>query len=85
MLSQQNFDQLGGLFGLDPFIVLGLATASSAGVGWLAGPFLGNAVFGVVYRRFRGQITEVSLGSWSIPENLPEPMGGLETIGVLIR
>ncbi len=60
VLSQQNFDQLGGLFGLDPFIVLGLATASSGAVGWLLGPFVGNAVFGMVHRGIRGQIAEVS-------------------------
>jgi len=60
VLSQQNFDQLGGLFGLDPFIVLGLATAGSGAVGWLLGPFVGNAVFGMVHRGIRGQIAEVS-------------------------
>lgn len=60
VLSQQNFDQLGGLFGLDPFIVLGLATAGSGAVGWLLGPFVGNAVFGMVHRGVRGQIAEVS-------------------------
>ena len=60
VLSRQNFDQLGGLFGLDPFIVLGLATASSGAVGWLLGPFVGNALFGMVHRKVGRQIAEVS-------------------------
>lgn len=40
--------------------MLGLSTVGSGGVGWLLGPFLGNAVFGVVYGRLGGQIAEVS-------------------------
>ncbi len=60
VLGQQNFDQLGGLFGLDPIIVLIAATASSGAVGWLLGPFVGNAVFGMVHRGIGGQIAEVS-------------------------
>ena len=62
VLSQQNVvsEQLGGLFGLDPFILLGLATASSGAVGWLLGPFVGNAVFGMVHRRVGREIAEVS-------------------------
>lgn len=61
ILSQQNLESLGGgIFGLDPFIVLGLATAASGAVGWLIGPFVGNAVFGIIYRRFRTQFTVVS-------------------------
>ena len=59
VMSQQNFEHLGGLFGLDPFIVLGLATAGSGALGWLLGPFVGNAVFGMVHRRVGGQIAEV--------------------------
>ena len=65
VLSQQNFEHLGGLFGLDPFIVLGLATAGSGAVGWLLGPFVGNAVFGMIHRRVGGQIAEVSDGPMS--------------------
>ena len=41
--------------------MLGLMTVGSGGVGWLLGPFVGNAVFGVVHRRVGGQIAEVSL------------------------
>lgn len=53
------------LFGLDPFLVLGLATMASGAVGWLLGPFVGNAVFGIVWRRSRGQIAIVSFKSLS--------------------
>lgn len=62
ILSQQNIEALGGSMfgGLDPFIVLGIATAASGAIGWLIGPFVGNAVFGLRYRRFRTQITIVS-------------------------
>lgn len=61
ILSQQNIEALSnGIYGLDPFIVLGLATAASGAIGWLIGPFVGNAVFGVIYRVFRTQIAFVS-------------------------
>ena len=61
VLSQQNIEALGAtFFGLDPFILLGLATAASGAVGWLIGPFVGNAVFGFIFRRFRKQIRVVS-------------------------
>lgn len=61
ILSQQNIEALGAtFFGLDPFILLGLATAGSGAVGWLIGPFVGNAVFGFIFRRFRQQIRVVS-------------------------
>lgn len=59
VLYQQNIDSL-NLFGLDPFLILGLTTAASGAVGWLLGPFLGNAVFGIVWRRLRFQIAAVS-------------------------
>ena len=61
VLSQQDLDALGGqMFGLDPFVVLGLTTAGFGALGWLAGPFVGNAVFSTMNRRFKGQIAEVS-------------------------
>jgi len=61
VLSQQDLDALGGqMFGLDPFVVLGLTTAGFGAIGWLAGPFVGNAVFSAMNRRFKGQIAEVS-------------------------
>ena len=47
------------MFGLDPFIVLGMATAGSGAVGWLVGPFIGNAVFGWVHRGLKDEIAEV--------------------------
>ena len=37
--------------GLDPFIVLALGTLSFAGIGWLAGPFVGNVFFAAFARR----------------------------------
>ncbi|MCJ1482113.1 TIM23 complex component [Schaereria dolodes] len=56
-MSGQDIDSLGTqLFGLEPMMVLGLATVASGAVGWLLGPFVGNAVFGVVYRRVGGEI-----------------------------
>ena len=58
-LGQQNFESM-NLFGLDPFLLLGMATMASGAVGWLLGPFIGNAVFGVMWRRLRGQIAAVS-------------------------
>ncbi|KAH8703427.1 mitochondrial import protein Pam17-domain-containing protein [Talaromyces proteolyticus] len=57
VLSAQNLDTLGAqVMGLDPFIVLGLATAACGALGWLAGPVLGNAVWGLVNRRFRSGV-----------------------------
>lgn len=58
-LTTLNMEQI-NIFGLDPFLVLGLATLGSGGVGWLLGPFLGNAVFGMAHRRLAAQIAEVS-------------------------
>lgn len=66
VLSQQDLDALGGqVFGLDPFVVLGLTTAGFGAIGWLAGPFVGGAAFNVLNRRFRAQIAEVSVFSSS--------------------
>lgn len=61
-LTTFNMDQM-NVFGLDPVVVLGLITAGSGGVGWLLGPFLGNAVFGMAHRRVGAQIAEVSFCS----------------------
>ncbi|KAI4124422.1 MAG: hypothetical protein LQ347_005745 [Umbilicaria vellea] len=59
ILSQQDLEALSGqVFGLDPFMVLGLATAGCGAVGWLIGPVLGGTVFGIWYRRFGAQIAE---------------------------
>lgn len=60
-LTTLNMEQI-NIFGLDPFLVLGLATLGSGAVGWLLGPFLGNAVFGMAHRRVGPQIAEVSHG-----------------------
>ncbi|KAJ5887632.1 Presequence translocated-associated motor subunit pam17 mitochondrial [Penicillium taxi] len=40
------------VMGLDPFLVLGLATAACGAVGWLIGPIVGNGVWGLVNRKF---------------------------------
>lgn len=42
-------DSIGSqLYGLDPFMVLGLATVGFGVAGWLAGPVLGGLAFSVV-------------------------------------
>ncbi|KAJ9294287.1 hypothetical protein DTO217A2_9204 [Paecilomyces variotii] len=57
ILSSQDLENLGAqVMGLDPFVVLGLATAACGAVGWLAGPFLGNAVWGLVHRRYKSGV-----------------------------
>jgi hypothetical protein len=54
VLSSQNLESLGAqVMGLDPFVVLGMATAACGAVGWLVGPFLGNAVWGLVNRSYK--------------------------------
>lgn len=65
-LGQQNLENM-NLFGLDPFIVLGLATMASGAVGWLLGPFIGNGVFGLVWRKSRAQIAAVSINPSLFP------------------
>lgn len=60
-LATQDLESLGvQVMGLDPFIVLGLATASCGAAGWLLGPFVGNAVWGLIYRRYRTSVAIVS-------------------------
>ncbi|KAL4971669.1 Presequence translocated-associated motor subunit pam17, mitochondrial [Aspergillus desertorum] len=54
VLSSQNLENLGAqVMGLDPFVVLGMATAACGAVGWLIGPFLGNAIWGLVNRSYK--------------------------------
>ena len=65
-LTTFNMEQM-NLFGLDPILVLGLMTAGSGGVGWLLGPFVGNAVFGMAHRRVGAQIAEVSCSGFFSP------------------
>ncbi|KAK1143456.1 TIM23 complex component [Aspergillus melleus] len=53
VLSAQDLEHMGAqVMGLDPFVVLGMATAACGAAGWLVGPFVGNAVWGLVYRRY---------------------------------
>ncbi|KAF3483745.1 presequence translocated-associated motor subunit pam17 [Arthroderma uncinatum] len=57
ILATQNLENLGAqIMGFDPLIVLGLATAASGALGWLAGPFLGNGLWGLVYRKYRAAV-----------------------------
>lgn len=67
-LATQDLESLGTqVMGLDPFIVLGLATASCGAAGWLLGPFVGNAVWGLIYRRYRASVAIVSSPSYWTP------------------
>ena len=62
VLSSQDLDAMGAqVMGLDPFIVLGLATAACGAIGWLAGPVLGNGLWGLINRRFRSSFAQVSI------------------------
>ncbi|KAF2435100.1 Pam17-domain-containing protein [Tothia fuscella] len=57
ILTQQDIDSMGAqMLGLDPIIVLGLSTVACGLVGWLIGPFFGNAVFNMWYKKLGGQI-----------------------------
>lgn len=75
-LTTFNMDQM-NVFGLDPVVVLGLITAGSGGVGWLLGPFLGNAVFGMAHRRVGAQIAEKEKDFYRrIKKHRVDPSGG---------
>ncbi|MCJ1286624.1 TIM23 complex component [Xylographa opegraphella] len=51
-LSQQDMDKLGTLlFGLDPIMAMGVGAVGCGALGWLLGPFAGNAAFSMWYRR----------------------------------
>ncbi|KAF2710301.1 Pam17-domain-containing protein [Pleomassaria siparia CBS 279.74] len=43
-------------FGLDPLMVTGFSAMAMMAVGWLIGPFFGNAVFNVRYRAIRADL-----------------------------
>ncbi|KZZ90483.1 Mitochondrial import protein Pam17 [Moelleriella libera RCEF 2490] len=43
---------------LDPFVTLGLMTLACAGMGWLAGPSIGNQVFYLMNHRFKAQMMQ---------------------------
>lgn len=61
VLAAQDLEALGTqVMGLDPFVVLGLATAACGAVGWLMGPAVGNGVWGLVYRRYKPSVATVS-------------------------
>ncbi len=60
VLSSRDLDAaVAAAIGLDPLIVLGLSTTGLAALGWLIGPFVGNAVFGIYYRNLRNEIARV--------------------------
>lgn len=60
VLSNQNLENLGAqVMGLDPFIAGGLATAAFGAAGWLVGPFLGNAVWGAVHKKYKAGVAVV--------------------------
>ncbi|KAJ6101506.1 hypothetical protein N7499_001136 [Penicillium canescens] len=57
VLSAQDLESLGAqVMGLDPFVVLGLATAGCGAIGWLLGPMVGNGLWGLVYRKYRPSV-----------------------------
>jgi hypothetical protein len=60
VLASQDLESIGAqVMGFDPFIVLGLATAACGALGWLAGPVLGNAIWRLVYRKYKGAVAVV--------------------------
>jgi import inner membrane translocase subunit TIM23 len=60
-LSSQDLESLGAqVMGLDPFVVLGLATAGCGAIGWLLGPMVGNGLWGLVYRKYKPSVATVS-------------------------
>jgi len=62
VLSGMDLESLGAqVMGLDPFVVLGMATAACGAMGWLAGPMVGNGIWGLVYRRFKPSVAIVSI------------------------
>lgn len=62
VLSSQDLESLGAqVMGLDPFVVLGMATAACGAIGWLVGPAVGNGVWGLVYRRYKPSVATVRL------------------------
>jgi import inner membrane translocase subunit TIM23 len=44
-------DWIGKIIPLDPFVSMGIATFGAALLGWLIGPFFGNAVWQALHRR----------------------------------
>lgn len=60
LLSTGAADALTGQVPLDPVLTLGLMTIGFAGLGWVVGPSLGNAVFYLLKRKFKAPMTVVS-------------------------
>ena len=61
ILSQFDIDTFGNqVFGLDPILFMGLLTVASGAFGWLAGPSLGNVLFGLRHKRHKAQLDLVS-------------------------
>ncbi|EPE28083.1 hypothetical protein GLAREA_04874 [Glarea lozoyensis ATCC 20868] len=58
VLTRTDTDKLVSQFPIDPFISLGLITFACGGLGWLAGPVVGNAMFNWRNKKFRGQMEE---------------------------
>ena len=58
-LGQQSIENI-SVFGLDPIMVMGITVVGSGAIGWLLGPTLGTAVFGIRHRGIREEMTEVS-------------------------
>lgn len=57
ILSQFDIDTFGNqVFGLDPILFMGLLTVASGAFGWLAGPSLGNVLFGLRHKRHKAQL-----------------------------
>lgn len=59
-ISTQDIESMGAqVMGLDPFVVLGMATMACGATGWLLGPFVGNAAWSLVNRRFTASFATV--------------------------
>ncbi|MCJ1402146.1 TIM23 complex component [Xylographa trunciseda] len=72
LLSQQDMDKLGSLlFGLDPIMAMGVGAVGCGALGWLLGPFAGNAAFGIWYRRLGPEMAVVG----SPPRSVQARMG----------
>ena len=53
-------DSLGQtLFGIDPMMALGISTMGAGALGWLIGPFAGNAIFNLMHRKVKNDILVV--------------------------
>jgi import inner membrane translocase subunit TIM23 len=57
---------LSATLGLDPIVTAGLSTVTLLAIGWLAGPFFGNAAFNARYRGIRGEIEAVRIAILSL-------------------